>query len=428
MARTVRDSKLQTRTSRDELVARGKPYWLTLHEGLHLGYRKGKRGGRWVIRLYSGDGDYITKTIGTADDASDADGLTVFDFRQAQDIAREQSTELVAQKKGVRLGNYTVENALEDYFIGRDGKKRNIDLDKGRAAIYITPIIGNRPINDLTKKELEKWRDQISVMPGVKRNGKPKLMPSFETEEESEEYLRKRKDSANRIINILKAALNSAFEDSDTNVSRDTAWRKLKNFKTTTKARVRYLDIAEVTRLLNAAQGDFRTLVRGALLTGARYGDLAAMDVGDYLPDSGLIMSSNSKASRPHAVYLTDEGVDFFEQTTAGRKKSEPMFIHGDRRWRKGEQTRPMREAIQAARIDPPIGLHGLRHTYASHAIMGGVPPMVIAENLGHKDTRMIEKHYGHISDEHKANAIRAGVPAWGGAEASKVTAIDSVR
>ena len=40
---------------------------------------------------------------------------------------------------------------------------------------------------------------------------------------------------------------------------------------------------------------------------------------------------------------------------------------------------------------------------------MNGVPPIVVAKNLGHSDTRMVEKHYGHLAPSYVADAIRAG-------------------
>ena len=70
-----------------------------------------------------------------------------------------------------------------------------------------------------------------------------------------------------------------------------------------------------------------------------------------------------------------------------------------------------MSAACAAARIEPEISFHILRHTWASLAIMAGVPLMVVAENLGHADTRMVEKHYGHLADSYKAQAIRTGGP-----------------
>lgn len=422
MARTVRDSRLQTRTSRAELATNNKPYWLTLHEGLHLGYRKGKRGGRWVMRAYDGDGGYRTKTLGNADDSAEADGITVFSFRQAQELARDQSTTLAAKKKGVNLGPYTVADAVDDYFEARDGNVDNIRLEQRRAALYIKNLIGKKRVDELTRDDLKAWRDKIAAMPRFGRGGKPLKAKEPTSDEEKADQERARKDSANRILAILKAALNYAFDNGK--ADNDHAWRRFSKFKTTSKARARYLSLAEVTRFLNAAQGDFHTLARGALITGARYGDLAAMDVGDYIRDKGLIMSGNSKGGRPHPVYLTDEGKAFFESLTAGCKASDPMFTRNGGRWQKAEQLRPMNAAVEAARIDPPISFHGLRHTYASHAVMGGVPLLVVAQNLGHSDTRMVEKHYGHLAASYKADAIRAGVPDWGGEIGHKVQAL----
>lgn len=42
---------------------------------------------------------------------------------------------------------------------------------------------------------------------------------------------------------------------------------------------------------------------------------------------------------------------------------------------------------------------------------MDGVPLMVVARNLGHADTRMVEKHYGHLATSYVREAIRAAKP-----------------
>lgn len=73
-----------------------------------------------------------------------------------------------------------------------------------------------------------------------------------------------------------------------------------------------------------------------------------------------------------------------------------------------------MREANERAKLKPSISFHGLRHTWASRAVMNGVPLMVVAKNLGHTDTRMVEKHYGHLAPGYIVDAIRAGAPKFG--------------
>src|ERR1700730_1957145 len=97
MARTLRDTALESRAARARLKARGKPHYCALEEGLHLGYRKakGRRGkpavaGKWVVHHYVGGQSYTVESIAMADDHSDADGVAVLDFRQAQAKARER--------------------------------------------------------------------------------------------------------------------------------------------------------------------------------------------------------------------------------------------------------------------------------------------------------------------------------------------------
>jgi integrase len=73
-----------------------------------------------------------------------------------------------------------------------------------------------------------------------------------------------------------------------------------------------------------------------------------------------------------------------------------------------------MRQACAAAHIDPPICFHALRHTWASLSVMAGAPLMVVAKNLGHVDTKMVEKHYGHLAPSYVAEAVRKHAPRFG--------------
>ena len=82
--------------------------------------------------------------------------------------------------------------------------------------------------------------------------------------------------------------------------------------------------------------------------------------------------------------------------------------------WGISQQVKRMSQACKRAAIKPTIGFHGLRHTWASLAVMNGTPLLVVAKNLGHVDTRMVEKHYGHLAPSFIADAIRAGAPRFG--------------
>ena len=54
---------------------------------------------------------------------------------------------------------------------------------------------------------------------------------------------------------------------------------------------------------------------------------------------------------------------------------------------------------------------------------MKGVPLFVVATQLGHRDTRMVEHHYGHMAPSYVAGTIRAAFDPLGIVEPSNVAA-----
>jgi integrase len=235
-----------------------------------------------------------------------------------------------------------------------------------------------------------------------------------------------RRASANRVLTILRAALNQAFRDGK--VASDAPWRTVKPFREVDAPRLRYFTKGEVTRLINAAQGDFRDLVKAALFSGCRYGELTRLRVGDFNPDSGTVFVGQSKSGKARHVVLTDEGRKFSEILTAGRPGDVLMLTRADgRAWGSSHQIRPMIEACRAASIAGG-SFHILRHTAASHLVMAGVPLNVVAQNLGHADTRMTEKHYAHLASSYVAETIRKFAPTFGTADLSTIVPIGATR
>jgi hypothetical protein len=40
-------------------------------------------------------------------------------------------------------------------------------------------------------------------------------------------------------------------------------------------------------------------------------------------------------------------------------------------------------------------------HGTTSLAVMGAMPLLVVARQFGHADTRMVERHYGHLAPDY---------------------------
>jgi len=209
----------------------------------------------------------------------------------------------------------------------------------------------------------------------------------------------------------------------------DDAWRLVKPFRGADAPKVSYLADDECVRLANACPPDFRALVTAALLTGCRYGELAAMRAGDLDHQAGTVNIPRSKSGKARHIVLTDEGRDFFARVALG-KAADALLFQRDaiakqatraapaevRRaaWGKSDQFRAMADACKAARIAPAVSFHVLRHTYASRLAARAVPMPVIAAQLGHADTRMTERHYAHLAPSYVADTVRAAFTSLG--------------
>jgi integrase len=365
-----------------------------------------------------GEQSYVVEKIGMADDVSDADGAVVLDFYQAQDKAREH----VATER-TNGGPLTVAKAMEAYCDWLDVNRKTGKDARIRADALINPVLGEIQVAALTADDIRKWHTDLAKAPARVRTGEGLKQQYKAIDKRDEDAKRRRKVTSNRTLTYLRAALNMAWREG--HVASNTAWSRVKPFEGVTVARVRYLTVAEAQRLINACDPDFRQLVTAALQTGCRYGELAALRAHDFSADSGTLAIRTSKSGKPRHVVLTDEGAAFFRQLCAGRPGAEIMLARANGSpWGRADQGAPMRNACERAKITPLIGFHGLRHTWASLAVMGGMPLMVVAKNLGHSDTRMVELHYGHMAPSYIAEAVRAHAPRFGFKPDKKVTAL----
>jgi integrase len=464
MARSKTDVKINNRSNRANLAPKPEPYWSVLEAGRAVGYRKSANGaGTWIVRVYD-PAQKPTKryhSLGSADDLAEPDGEKVLNWAQAQTKAREWAevcdleAAQIAAGETVHRGPYTVANAIDDYL--EDGRRRgmkSIPRTECAARVHIIPELGDVDVAKLTRGRIEKWLQALANSPrrvrtpmAQSRDGEPLKKRHRSNKELAEaekkpapappatdEEKRARKDSANRVLTILKAALNHALDRR--RVRGGEAWREVKPYRGTTSARIRFLTLPEQVRIVNACPADFRSLVQGALFTGARYGELAKIQVRDFNPEAGTVFVAESKSGKPRHIILTQEGQDWFSSITAGKSPDELVFTRSavKRRGRSGKMEKPdawagndqahlMRAACKAAGLER-LSFHELRHTAASTWLNAGLDLLLVARQLGHADTRMVEQHYGHLCPDAAAKRFRELAPTLGIAGPAKVAAL----
>lgn len=460
-------------TSRGKLGIGPKLHVMTLaspNGTHHLGWRRTNKSkpGHWYLRTYNADSPknpYRHQRLAAADDIPGWPGLS---YAEADALARERIG------AAARSGPLTVEQAMKEYFAWARAKERKaVDDAERRAELHILPALGRFRVSDLTGDQLQNWLDDLAGGRYVrgKADAKRRRLPAPTDPEKR----RARKATANRTWTILRAALNKAFKRRL--VKDDTAWRQVEPHEKVHAARPGHLTVEQAQRLINAADAPsgFRDLVQAALFTGCRYGELCRMRVADFFVDKvemlvkcrdedggelfrkemvdvGKILIPISKSDVVREVVLSPEGRDYFSGVTVGRAGGELMLRNHGRiqrairaekeraerageqpnyatidadpgDWRKSEQFRQMVEACRHARVGP-MGFHQLRHTWASLAIKNGLPLIVAAKNLGHSDTRQVQRHYAKLADDYMAEAIHGSSPIFGTVKPSNVVAI----
>lgn len=375
--------KLDSKSARQKLAIRREPYWHKIERGGHLGFRRTHDSGTWVVRFRNAEGKHQYESLGALREYHEAE-----QFDEAMILARKWLTSL----GGMNRVGYTVQDAIDDYVRHREIKNSALSATDARQRLYkhAVPELGGMRLTKLTMQQVSCWRDSLVRL------------------SDDEEDVRKSKDGANRLLSMLKAALNLAYNQDI--IGTDKAWRRVKAFSDVTAARKVLLDDEEITRLLAEARGGFKDLVQSAILTGARYGELASARVEDFDARAGTIHLSGKTG--PRDVYLSDAAAAHLKALCKNKLPKAHIHLKDDGTpWGRSHQSRPMRELVRAARLPAETTFYALRHTHISRALLVGVNAQVVAENCG-TSIRMIEKHYGKFMKADRRamfNRVRLG-------------------
>ncbi len=193
-------------------------------------------------------------------------------------------------------------------------------------------------------------------------------------------------------------------------------WGKLTNIpkvrwlKTPPQA-FRFLSFDEAERVVDAA-GDWKAMILIALRTGLRHGELLALRWDDVdLVTSRLLVrrtawrgsEGSPKGGRSREVPLSPEALATM-RTLPSRFRASYVFGNGAVRLTAGETKWPVWSACKRAGVER-CGWHVLRHTFASHLVMRGVPLKAVQELLGHATMEMTMR-YAHLSPEVRTEAV----------------------
>ena len=245
----------------------------------------------------------------------------------------------------------------------------------------LLPVFGARRLDRITPGAVHRWFDRYSL-----------TAPA----------------GANRTLDVLRQILNHAMACGHV-ASNPTAGVR----RNPRPLLTRFLSRAEIDRL-HAALDEHRgrgsgrqqaDIIRLLLLTGCRKGEIVNLRWSELGSDTLRLL--DGKAG-PRTVYLNEGARAVLQRQPRGPSRFVFPALSDASRPRSSELSLWRKVRRQAGIQD--VRLHDLRHTFASHAVMQGVPLPVVSRLLGHSRSRMTLR-YAHVSDiEVEAAAERIGV------------------
>ena len=180
-------------------------------------------------------------------------------------------------------------------------------------------------------------------------------------------------------------------------------------------SRERFLTKDEAGRLIKALREKSPDVANMALMSlygGMRLGEIFELKWGSVNWDTDYILISDSKNSEVRHIYITEPIREVLESLTPGQPETNIFPTkHGNQ---KAWLSKSFRKVVEELGFNEGkndrrqrVTFHTLRHTYASWAVMAGVPLFTVGKALGHKTASMTQR-YAHLAPESQKAAFTA--------------------
>lgn len=212
----------------------------------------------------------------------------------------------------------------------------------------------------------------------------------------------------NRDLNIIKAFVTRQVDEGylPRNPFKSDGGKNLVKKLPEFEKKVRFLSVEEITRLLDTATELWKPVIGFALNTGIRRSELQHLPWEAVNIENRSIVVANigqftTKSRRVRHIPLNNTALRIIE----GIKRRGNYVFGGDKPFLRGKFNNQFKAIRDAAGLQD-VGFHTLRHTFASHLVMAGVPIVTVQSLLGHSNvqTTMI---YAHLSKDHRDEAVK---------------------
>lgn len=217
------------------------------------------------------------------------------------------------------------------------------------------------------------------------------------------------KFKAKRATEVSPATVNRALAVLKSMYYQAIAWGKathnpckgVKMFKENNE-RVRFLEKEQIERLLANCCEHLKPIVKVALNTGMRKGEILGLKWRDIDIEHKTIHLLNTKIGEKR--YIPMNTVVIKTIISVLKHKDSPYIFCNQAGEPYGDIKKSWLTAVKKASIID-FHFHDLRHTFASQLVMSGVDLNTVRDLLGHKSLEMTLR-YSHLSPDHRQRAV----------------------
>ncbi len=170
------------------------------------------------------------------------------------------------------------------------------------------------------------------------------------------------------------------------------------------KLQMQILNKEEAESLIEAASEPLKAILRVALNTGMRRGEILNLRWSDIDFDLHVISLWETKGGKTRKIPMNA----YVEEKLKGVEHKDPEYVFISTRTGKPlcDVRKPFIEACDKAEIKG-LRFHDLRHTAATWMVMAGIDLVTVSEILGHSDIKMTMR-YAHPTPENRRRAVEA--------------------
>ncbi len=179
----------------------------------------------------------------------------------------------------------------------------------------------------------------------------------------------------------------------------------------------RLLNETELTRLFNALSNKkHKAMLFTAYSSGLRVSEIVNLKISDI--DSGRmqILVRSAKGKKDRYVNLSPLLLDILRQYIKEYKPRPGVYLFESEQTLKAYPTRTVQQIFSNAKrnagIRKEVGIHSLRHSFATHLLDKGTDIRYIKDLLGHFNIRTTER-YLHVSKKQLVNIISPFDDLW---------------